>query len=241
MSGSAYIAALVLGFAGSFHCVGMCGPIALALPVHRKNNFIKTLSILSYNIGRAISYSVLGALIGIIGRSFALAGFQQILSVASGIILLLFFLYEKRITQMISGTVSPAGYVSKLKTAIFKSFRSNSGAKLFSIGLLNGLLPCGFVYMGLTGALATGSSAGGAFFMFIFGVGTLPAMFTVAYAGQMISAEIRNKIRKVVPVFVIGMAFLLIMRGLNLGIPYISPMAKVSSEKGIVKQQCCHK
>ena len=151
-------AALTVGFLGSFHCVGMCGPIAMALPVGRTNAVGRVFSVIVYNMGRMFTYGLLGALFGVIGQTFVLAGFQQILSIVAGVFILLFLImpllmkrragYEKGIFQ----------YAVKVKNALGNLFAKEGKKSLFLIGLLNGLLPCGLVYVAIAAATATGLS-----------------------------------------------------------------------------------
>jgi sulfite exporter TauE/SafE len=221
------IAALVLGFLGSFHCIGMCGPIALTLPVQHLNGFRKFTGILIYNSGRVFTYAVLGLLFGIIGMSFNLFGWQQILSILLGSLLVLFFIssfFKKRIfkNQFIQKYWNK--YIIRWLTPLFH--KKNMG-NLFLIGLLNGLLPCGLVYMAVAGALATGNIINSSLFMAFFGLGTLPAMITMSFAGGFISLSMRNKIRKSVPYIIGLMGILLILRGMNLNIPYLSPAMSI--------------
>ncbi len=217
------LAAFVLGFLGSFHCIGMCGPIALTLPVQHLDGFKKFIGILIYNSGRVFTYAILGSLFGIIGMSFNFFGWQQLLSIVLGSLLLLFFIssfFQKRIfnNQFIQKNWNK--YIIQWLTPLFH--KKNMG-NLFLIGLLNGLLPCGLVYMAVAGALATGNILYSSLFMACFGLGTLPAMMTMSFAGSFVSLAMRNKIRKSVPYIVAIMGILLILRGMNLNIPYISP------------------
>ena len=214
-------AALSLGLLGSFHCIGMCGPIAIALPVHHLNGFGKIWSILIYNLGRAFTYALLGALFGLVGQGFYLGGFQQTVSIVLGV-LLLFSIGLPRIVRL-----PRLGYVyngvSKLKSKLAWLFTQKGNSVLFLIGALNGLLPCGLVYIGIAGAIATSTFVKGAAFMFVFGMGTFPVMMSVVVFGQFISIRYRNVVRKIIPLAVSVMAILLVLRGLNLGIPYVSP------------------
>lgn len=234
------LAALTLGFLGSFHCIGMCGPIAIALPLDRTSIFTKVVGSLAYNFGRMITYALFGGLFGLIGQSIAIAGYQQILSISLGVAILIMVLLPESLANKMRITRFIYSYVGKVKTRLAKLFRKSSYRSLFFIGSLNGLLPCGLVYLGIAGAIATGNSLSGSMFMAAFGLGTLPAMLGVSLAGSWISVGLRSKIRKAVPVFVGIMAVMLILRGMNLGIPYISPKAEVTAE-GCVKHSCCHK
>lgn len=223
MSIAVVLAALLLGFLGSFHCIGMCGPIALTLPVQHLEGFKKFTGIIIYNIGRVFTYAILGLLFGIIGMSFNLFGWQQILSIFLGSLLVLFFIasfFKQRFfnNQFIQKHWNK--YIIRWLTPLFH--KKNMG-NLFLIGLLNGLLPCGLVYMAVAGALATGNILYSSLFMASFGLGTLPAMVTMSFAGSVFSLSMRNKIKRSVPYIVGFMGILLILRGMNLNIPYISP------------------
>lgn len=213
----------VIGLFGSFHCVGMCGPITLALP----GGFDKKLSWIVgrvlYNLGRIVTYALLGIIFGIIGQSIALAGYQQSLSIALGVVILLgVFLPSKY-----AGKLFPFAPFQKMMFAIRnfwgRLFRNNSHPSLFTIGVLNGFLPCGFVYVGLAGAMSTGGIWSGAAYMALFGFGTFPIMLATALAGNWIGIEVRRFIQKLVPIGAVLLAVLFILRGLSLGIPYISP------------------
>lgn len=210
-------AAIALGFLGSFHCVGMCGPIALALPVHNKPPLLRNFLIILYNLGRITTYTIFGLLAGIIGESFAMAGLQQGLSIIIGVILL------ASVFLPFKNSLSGYGFFLRIKSALSRLFTKGTQTSLFIVGLLNGLLPCGLVYVGIAGSIATGDALKGGLFMAAFGLGTVPLMFALPLIGSSISVSSRSTIRKATPVFVTIMALLLIIRGLNLGIPYISP------------------
>ncbi|MDO8998671.1 MAG: sulfite exporter TauE/SafE family protein [Bacteroidota bacterium] len=220
------IAAISLGLLGSFHCIGMCGPIALALPVHTYKPFKKYIGIISYNLGRAITYSILGAMFGLLGQSFYLGGFQQNLSIVLGIVMLLIILFSYTPLKSKIKFQFLNHSLNSLKNTLGKLFNKKGIQFLFLIGLLNGLLPCGFVYIAIAGATATSNYLNGALFMFLFGMGTLPVMLSLSVIGQFISVQYRNAIHKSVPILISFMAILLIVRGLNLGIPLLSPQYK---------------
>ena len=239
------IAAISLGLLGSFHCVGMCGPIALALPVHQYSPIKKYFGIIIYNLGRAITYSIIGLVFGLLGQSFYLGGLQQTLSVTIGLIILLgvIFSYTKFNSKIKLNFLNR--YINSLKNNLGKLFNKKGIRFLFTIGLLNGMLPCGFVYIAIAGAIATGNYISGTTFMFLFGVGTMPAMVAISAFGQFINVKYRNIIHRSVPYLVSIMAVLLIIRGLNLGIPMLSPQYKheIISVNNTPKKQviikCC--
>jgi len=230
------LAALSLGFLGSFHCIGMCGPIALSIPVNRKSFFSLIAGTLTYNSGRLITYSLMGLVFGLVGEGFVLAGLQQSLSVFLGIGIIILLLIP-RISQKLAHSGQVIRFIEKWKSVIRKLFGIHSYSSLLLIGLLNGLLPCGLVYLGIAGSVATGDPIDGALFMAAFGLGTLPAMLSITFLRDLISIRIRKTMRKIVPVFVVITAVLLILRGLNLGIPYVSPSIRVVDKT--CQMDCC--
>lgn len=232
------LAAISLGFLGSFHCIGMCGPIALTIPVKRTSSLSIVKGSLVYNSGRVITYAVLGLLFGLLGQGFVFAGWQNTLSIGLGILILilLFLPYFSKVTMKFGFVYH---LLEKVKSQIRKLFGIHSMRSLFFIGILNGLLPCGLVYLGIAGSVATGDALKGSLFMAAFGLGTFPAMMAITVARDHISIRFRERIRKVVPVFVGIMAVMLILRGMNLGIPYISP--SIETTGAVVHHQCCHK
>jgi hypothetical protein len=223
-----YWAAISIGLLGSLHCVGMCGPIALALPLDRSNSFQIFAGSSLYNIGRLATYFTIGCFFGIIGSGFAMAGFQQKLSIAVGIFMILsalwaFFHFKKWNIPV------HFLWINKVKSAMAKRFGRTSLSNLFLIGMLNGLLPCGLVYMGLAGAVAMASPIEGGFFMACFGLGTLPLMLSVAVYGNKIKRSFLPSVKRFVPLFLFLLGTLFILRGMNLGIPYVSPQLQNST------------
>jgi uncharacterized protein len=226
------LAALILGLLGSLHCVGMCGPIALALPLRRDRAGAALGGVMLYNTGRALTYAVMGAVTGLAGSAVQWFGGQQVLSIVAGALVLVILaagFFGKRIKAPF--LVKPLAAVRSSLGRLFSRRRADT---MLFIGLLNGLLPCGLVYAGLAGAAATGSALQGAIFMFVFGLGTIPALAALSFAGNRISASFREKLRRVVPYFVAVMALMLVLRGLGLGIPYLSPAITEG------KTVCCH-
>lgn len=229
----------LVGLLGSFHCIGMCGPIALALPIHQQNTVQKILSLLTYNLGRIITYSFLGLIFGLIGKTLFIGKYQQVFSIVIGSIILLILLIPFIGKKLNQGTILSKYHrmIQQQLSSLFK--KEKNILNLFIIGIFNGLLPCGLVYMAIAGSLSTGNINHAILFMLSFGLGTVPIMFSVAFFGNYISQSIRKKINKAVP-FVIGcMAVLLIVRGMNLGIPYISP--KFEQTVNGTTTTCCHK
>lgn len=216
--------ALILGFLGSLHCVGMCGPIAFVLPLDRRNAVKRFFQIIKYHLGRLSSYALIGLLFGVLGRGLYLSGMQQRLSVVIGVLMVVIALVPA-VGRLGSKRFMAPIYmgVGRLKNALGNQLQKDAPATLYVIGVLNGLLPCGLVYMALFGALAQGDAAFGSAYMALFGLGTVPLMSAAAYGGNFISAGVRQRLTRLVPVFVALVGVLFILRGLGLGIPYLSP------------------
>ena len=223
----ALLMGMLMGLAGSFHCVGMCGPLALSLPLSSTNKWSRIASILSYNIGRTTTYFTLGAGLGWTGSRLIVAGYQQTFSIVAGIALLFILIAGKYLPQVkIFNT-----FQTKLKIVLSKFLkRDNNAASLYLFGILNGLLPCGLVYMAIASALIIGGPLESGIFMAAFGMGTLPLMALLMLTGHLISFSLRSKMKKAIPYFVGFIAILMILRGLNLGIPFISPAFSNISE-----------
>lgn len=231
------LAAFTMGILGSFHCVGMCGPLAMSLPLRTDSNWSKFSGAFIYNTGRIVTYAVFGLLFGAIGKTFSLFGYQQWLSIVLGVLIIVFIILPKRISALQNRNAGLWLY-EKVRLAIGRLFLQGTGASLFTIGLLNGLLPCGLVYMAAAGAVATGDIIYSIVFMAFFGLGTLPVMWSVAFLGNFVSLGIRQRIRKAYPYMMAVMACLLILRGMGLGIPYVSPKV---AEKKVDAIECCVK
>ncbi len=216
------VTALVLGLMGSFHCAGMCGPIAIALPLFGKSAAQKVFGSLLYNTGRIVTYGLMGAVFGLMGKGLELLGFQRVISIAMGAVMILAVIFPSIISsKKIGSGVIPL--VEKLKSSLGKLFTVKSFGSLFLIGLLNGLLPCGLVYMAVAGSIGTGSATLGALYMLLFGLGTMPMLLAINLSGGFVSASLRQKVNKLIPTLVVVVGILFILRGLSLGIPYISP------------------
>ena len=201
----------------------MCGPIAFVLPVDRNNKPKMVLQTMLYHIGRLFSYSLIGFVFGILGKGLFLAGFQQRLSIVIGVLMIVIVLIPVQLFNKYNFSKPLYKIVGIVKTNLGFYLKRKTNSTFFSIGFFNGFLPCGLVYMALMGAIAGSGAINGALYMLLFGLGTVPMMSVAVFFGNFIKVSLRNKIQKVIPVFVIIIGFLFILRGLGLGIPYISP------------------
>ncbi|QIA10042.1 sulfite exporter TauE/SafE family protein [Draconibacterium halophilum] len=226
-----FISALILGLMGSFHCAGMCGPIAIALPLHGNTIPQKIFGGTLYNLGRTLTYGIMGAVFGFLGQGLQLIGFQQKVSVLMGALMIISVLFPKLFKNQYKMDKSWFSAVGKLKKKIGEMFSIRSFQSLFFIGMLNGLLPCGLVYMAIAGAIGMGGVAEGSLYMILFGLGTIPMLLAISLAGNVLSSTVRSKINKLIPVLVVVVGILFVLRGLSLGIPYLSPPKQKIEQK----------
>jgi len=217
------ITAFALGLVGSLHCVGMCGPIAFMLPVDRTNNYKKVTQIAIYHIGRLFAYSLIGLVFGLIGKSLYIFGFQQQLSIAIGVIMIFVVIVPQSVFNNYNFSKPIYRLISKVKSALGTALKKKTADTFLTIGFLNGFLPCGLVYMALLAAIASGNALNGSLYMATFGLGTVPLMTTAIYFSHFLKGAARQRIQKIIPVFVVIIGLIFILRGLGLGIPYLSP------------------
>ncbi|MEP1489665.1 MAG: sulfite exporter TauE/SafE family protein [Algibacter sp.] len=217
------ISAFVLGLLGSFHCVGMCGPIAFMLPVDRTNPYKKATQIAIYHFGRLLAYAIIGLVFGLIGKSLFIFGFQQQLSIAIGVLMILVVVIPQKTFNKYNFSKPVYKAISKVKSALGSALKKKTADTFLTIGFLNGFLPCGLVYMALFAAIASGNALSGSIYMAAFGFGTIPLMTTAIYFTQLLNGSMRQKVQNIIPVFVVVIGCLFILRGLGLGIPYLSP------------------
>ena len=216
-------AGFLFGLLGSFHCVGMCGAIALALPGAGGSRRRYVAGRVLYNLGRVTTYAGLGAVAGLLGQGLRLAGWQQSLSLVSGLLILLLVATPERYSGRAAAFLHLDRALAQVKSKLLYFYQRPSLGALYATGVLNGLLPCGLVYLALAGALSAPGVAGSAAYMALFGLGTLPLMLALSLTGQLVPLQWRTRMRQAVPVLAAVMAGLFIVRGLGLGIPYLSP------------------
>ena len=227
------ITAFITGFFGSLHCAGMCGPLALSFNLQGKGNAVVNGAV--YNFSRIVAYFLLGTIFGAVGLSFSYAGWQQIISIIMGSVILIFIIMQfisKYNAMQIPLLVK---YNNFIKHRIGHAISEKGITAIAALGFFNGLLPCGLVYLALAGAVASGNVINGGLYMALFGLGTLPLMFTFSAFGNYLGIKKRLFIRKYLPAFSATIAILLILRGLNLGIPYVSPHFETATQT----MDCC--
>jgi uncharacterized protein len=223
-----YWTAFILGLVGSLHCAGMCGPLALALPGAATSSARFMLGRAAYNLGRIVTYCAMGVVFGLFGKTLLLAGVQRWVSISLGVVLIVGLFTSRKLALWKPVTL----LVNQLKSRMSGLLRQRSLVSVGALGLLNGLLPCGLVYVAAAGATATGHIVNGAIYMAAFGAGTLPMMLAIGLGGKLVPLSFRLKMRTAIPVSVFLLGTLLILRGMSLGIPYVSPDLATGS--------CCH-
>ncbi|MGM5631683.1 sulfite exporter TauE/SafE family protein [Apibacter raozihei] len=235
-----YIYALSLGLLTGFHCVGMCGPIAFSLGLDANNKFKFYSQNVLYQLGRITTYSLLGGILGIVGKSFDIAGYQKYISILAGVLLILMVLLPGKTTE-ISNNFKPVNKLMiKVKIFLGQYLHKKDNTSRYFTGILNGFLPCGAVYAALAASIAAGGIIQGMTFMTIFGIGTFPFMFITVLAGKFIGVKIRTKIVRLFPYFIVLLGILFILRGMGLGIHMISPSDKsLKLEQKTTKRNCC--
>lgn len=231
---------LMIGLVGSLHCIGMCGPIAVALPLGNRSFGDRFWGGLLYNLGRTATYGAMGAVFGLLGKGIEMAGFQQWASILLGVVMILSVFFPFLFKDQFSAQTPGSGITQKLVTKLRKMFGDHSKSNLLIIGLLNGLLPCGLVYVAIAGAINTNDVVAGVFFMIAFGLGTIPMLLSVSLLGHMIGAKMKSQLNRIIPVFIVILGIVFILRGMSLGIPYISPKEQMlTPERTMTSKGCC--
>ncbi len=225
------IGGLSLGIVSSLHCIGMCGPLAMALPIHHLSMAKRVWALSCFHFGRLFTYATLGLLAGVAGKGLYISGWQQILTLTLGIIILAGFIafYVLKTSIQPQWMSKAFQYLQQVMLKLLRSEKSSISYML--LGMANGLLPCGMVYVALAAAATLGHIDQSSLFMVLFGLGTLPTLLLFTLAGQFISFKFRLQLRKAIPFFIAFTGVLLILRGLDLNIPYLSPKLQSIGEE----------
>lgn len=232
------LSALVLGVLGSFHCLGMCGPIAFMLPLDKTSTSKKLIQLFIYHFGRLLSYGILGLVFGLVGKGLYLFGIQQKLSIAIGAIMILLVLLPNKHLKKYSLGKPIYRLLAKVKSKLGKELKKRTPDTFLTIGFLNGFLPCGLVSMALLGAIALGNPWQGSLYMTLFGLGTIPLMTIAVLSSGLLKGTAKRRVQKLVPIFVVLIGALFIVRGLGLGIPYVSPKEPINTEIASSEMEC---
>ncbi len=235
---SVVVSGFIIGLASSLHCIGMCGPLALAIPLDYRNTKKQISGSIQYNTGRIASYSFLGLIVGLAGVSLKLLITFQIISIASGILMLLFA--TNKFTQKLSILRKINNFLFSVISNLFGKIRkSQSSFKPTLFGIVNGLLPCGMVYISIMNALTAENLLFSILSMTAFGVGTFFTMFFIPILYNI--SSLKNKFQKLTPIVLLIVGLVLILRGMNLGIPFISPEIQIEkvNKHSLPSINCC--
>ena len=228
--------ALVMGLTGSLHCAGMCGPIIWVMPFQFMTGFRKWLSIFLYHFGRISVYALLALVLHSFKEIFN-PQVQQYVSISLGIMLLLAGILSFLPNHAVKINLP---WTSVIKKRIGRFIGNPSPTALFVAGALNGMLPCGLVYMALSAAVVSNNTGDAILAMYAFGIGTLPMLISITVLKSKAPLFRLQHAKKLVPVVMFVFGCLFVLRGMNLGIPYLSPKVEVTPQHE-VKASCCHK
>ncbi len=235
MGNAAFLMVFLMGFTGSLHCAGMCGPIIWIMPFQVFSGFKRVLAIAMYHIGRISVYALMAIVLHSFKELFN-PRVQQYVSVFSGVLLLI-----AGIITFIPGhkIKFKLPWSEQVKTMLGKVIGNPGLGAITSAGILNGLLPCGLVYMALSATMVMPTAREAAMLMYVFGIGTVPMLVGITLLKSRIKLIKSGNINKFAPLIVFSFGLLFVLRGLNLGIPYVSPKVEMTSKE--VKSSCCHK
>jgi len=217
--------AFFMGLFGSIHCAVMCGPLLIAVQGGQLLSWRQTWKKLLYQFGRIMTYGAIGLLLGMLGNLAVIQGGQRFLSIFTGVLLVLlgiFYAIDKRssaIARFQTRAVQP--FVKVMSKWLYKP-----GGSIVA-GILNGILPCGMVYMALASAMNADGVLNSGLFMILFGLGTLPLMLVFSFAANFSRRVLKGKFAKLLPILYLLMGTWFILRGANLDIPYLSPLIHV--------------
>jgi sulfite exporter TauE/SafE len=218
----------LMGLIGSVHCIGMCGPLTMALPFSQQKSIFKYISMLLYHVGKISSYAILGLIVGFFGKQVFVINAQERLSIIIGMLMVVYVVWVYLVK--LNTKFNPLQFIQlPVLKALSKLFKNKHVLVFILLGFLNGLLPCGMVYLALGSAMSTANPMNASMFMAFFGLGTMPALLMVALGSQFVGFTWRRKLQTVLPLFIFGMGVILILRGLNLGIPMVSPHIELNN------------
>jgi sulfite exporter TauE/SafE len=217
------VALFMLGFLGTGHCIGMCGPLVVALP-GQTGRFSAHLA---YHAGRLMTYGIIGSLMGLAGKGMIrislqfggspllwMSRCQMALGFVAGFFLLLFGLFRLGyLTEPDWLAVASPNRLPCWKRLTGRNAGSQSNANLFLMGLVLGNLPCGLSYAAFAKALAEANMLSGALLAFVFGLGTLPGMLAVGAGSGLLLNRYRRQADLVAGLIMLGMAAILFVQG----------------------------
>jgi len=206
-----YLSALLLGLGGSVHCFAMCGPLVMGMPFQKVVPSKKLAAVGGFVFAKAIAYGFLGALLGLFGKGFTMLNYQGYLSIMAGFLICL-VTFVPAISKYIQW---PSILQKKFGKLYMRLLETPKWYYFIGLGFMNGLLPCGLVYTALAAAMASGQAGSGFLFMWLFGIGTVPALVSVVLMKNKISLSLGKYVGKVPMIFSILLGCFLMIRGLR--------------------------
>lgn len=226
---------LLFGLISTLHCAGMCGPLAMYVPGQVKQNKVVFASL--YQAGRVGVYLSVAALVFAIGISFSVFRLQQTLSIVMGSLMVLFVLWPMLKLPVPAFLKLPGNNLLKKITRMLNSGKNSSA---FTLGVMNGLLPCGAIYIAALYCATFSNLTDALAYMALFGLGTMPVFIAGwLFLSKQLSVKVRrfSVLYKLLPLIV---GVLMILRGADLGIPYLSPELSAKSNQTEIKDCCKH-
>lgn len=220
------IAGFIIGFVGSLHCIGMCGPLTLMMMGSRRTFS----SFVLYHAGRIMVYVLLGLILGIIGHSIQLMELQKVITIVLGAALILLYGIPK--------------FRNRLESWYYNSWFNKQIRKVLSrqlsikkrwmlSGAANGFLPCGLTYVAAAGAIVLPSYTEAALFMIVFGLGTIPALALFTITGASLATRFKRFIPNTISLIAILSGSLLLLRGLLMTLPDFNQLVQ-SNAAGLI-------
>ena len=231
-----WAAALLMGLASGLHCIGMCGPLSMAIPVPAHSKLSRPLALGIYHFSRIIVYMMLGFVAALLGLSILKPEHQQWLSIALGLMVVIMAWFPALISRM---RWSPAqAILGKIKSGFHQYMRNGNASGFLVMGALNGLLPCGMVYLAIASSLLNGEAVSSAYFMMFFGMGTLPTVYFMPLIASGLFRHFNIRAGKLFPVVMTMVGLVLMLRGMGLGIPYLSPEFQLTAQGHQAAMHC---
>lgn len=204
-----WLAALIMGLAGSLHCAGMCSPLAMTI-TGMKGSAISNRIL--YNTGRITIYGLLGGVVASIGYILPISKYQNLLSLLLALALLTMAVVgitDVRIPFLSKAMIK---FTNFLKNQFGKFLHRKGSLALLCLGGLNGLLPCGLTFVALSFCITLTTPVEGFFYMFLFGVGTLPVMLGFASIAGFVTRKLKWDLKNVTTALMAISGILLIVR-----------------------------
>lgn len=223
-----------MGFTGSLHCAGMCGPIVFIMPFQAFSGLKKALALGAYHVSRISVYAGMAVILHSFRQLFN-PQLQQYISLTLGVTLLV-----AGILSFFSGHIRTfkLPWSGLVQNQLGKLMQNPGIGSIAASGFMNGLLPCGLVYMALSASLSMDTALNAAIMVVFFGIGTMPMLISITLLKSRLRFLTGAHLRRLVPVVVFAFGCLFVLRGLNLGIPYLSPKVEMT-QTGV--HSCCHK